>query len=201
MVFGQLKLEHIDGWYVICDIALLDGFSSILTCVCCLAQAPEVIRHESYSETADVFSFGAVLWQLTTRELPYENKSTFEAAAAVAMESVRPPFPDGIPSTYQQLVEECWQDDPDKRPQFEEIVDALSEMEKNLTEEEISWFEAPLGHPAYRKVVERKSKEDPPQLNVPVKKEKDENAAANKKGKPQKPGRIKKLFGRKSSYF
>ena len=156
-----------------------------------------MIRHEAYSETADVFSFGVVLWQLTTRELPYEDKSTFEAAAAVAMESLRPPFPDGVPAAYKALVEACWKDDPAKRPQFEDVVESLFDMEKNNTEEENSWFEAPLGHPSYRKVPERKPKEDKAKVQlVGV-----DGVSPKKPGKGQRPSRFKSLFARKSSYF
>lgn len=154
-----------------------------------------MIRHEAYSETADVFSFGVVLWQLVTREVPYEDRSTFEAAAAVAMESLRPPFPDGIPIEYKKLVEDCWQDDPSKRPQFDDVVSTLIDMEKTNTEDETSWFEAPLGHPAYRKVAERKPKEEKVAADEP------KPVAPQKKEKVQKPGRLKSLFARKSSHF
>lgn len=157
-----------------------------------------MIRHEAYSQTADVFSFGIVLWQLVTRELPYENKSTFEAAAAVAMESLRPPFPDGSPAAYKSLVEDCWQDDPAKRPAFEDIADILLDIQKNNTEEETSWFEAPLGHPAYRRVSEPKSKEVGPKLKHPEVQAPVEQK--HKRGKGQKPF-LKGLFARKSSNF
>lgn len=159
-------------------------------------QAPEVIRHEAYSETADVFSFGIVLWQLVTRELPYEDKSTFEAAAAVAMESLRPPFPTGIPNAFKELVEDCWHDNPGKRPLFDDIVTRLIEMQKDYTEDENSWFEAPLGHTVYRKPSNTKPKE-----KVQVQHAEADKVAPKNKGKEQKPGRLKSLFARKSSYF
>lgn len=159
-----------------------------------------MIRHEAYSETADVFSFAIVLWQLVTRELPYENKSTFEAAAAVAMESLRPPFPDGMPEAYKQLVEDCWQDDPVKRPSFEDVADLLTDMDKNFMEEEKSWFEAPLGHPAYRKVHNPKTKEVAPKLKSPEIQSPGRNDAKPPKGKGHKPF-LKGLFARKSSNF
>ena len=33
--------------------------------------APEIIKHESYSFKADVYSFAIVAWQLLTREDPF----------------------------------------------------------------------------------------------------------------------------------
>ena len=32
--------------------------------------APEVLSNDKYSETADVFSFGVILWELLVRECP-----------------------------------------------------------------------------------------------------------------------------------
>ena len=33
--------------------------------------APEVIRHEPYSEKVDVWSYGVVIWELLNQERPY----------------------------------------------------------------------------------------------------------------------------------
>lgn len=37
--------------------------------------APEVITSESYSEKADVYSFGIILWEIATREPPYRGST------------------------------------------------------------------------------------------------------------------------------
>ncbi|PNH06051.1 putative serine/threonine-protein kinase, partial [Tetrabaena socialis] len=34
--------------------------------------APEVLAHQRYSEKADVYSFGIVLWECLAAKLPYE---------------------------------------------------------------------------------------------------------------------------------
>lgn len=36
--------------------------------------APEVISGHHYSEKADVFSFGIILWEMASREPPYRSK-------------------------------------------------------------------------------------------------------------------------------
>lgn len=35
--------------------------------------APEVISNQNYTEKADVFSFGIILWEIASREPPYRS--------------------------------------------------------------------------------------------------------------------------------
>lgn len=35
--------------------------------------APEIMKGEPYTEKADVFSLGIVLWEILTRQLPYSG--------------------------------------------------------------------------------------------------------------------------------
>jgi mitogen-activated protein kinase kinase kinase 9 len=38
---------------------------------------PEVIKSSTYSKASDVFSFGVLLWELLTGEIPYKGKFLF----------------------------------------------------------------------------------------------------------------------------
>ncbi|CAB9519801.1 Ephrin type-B receptor 3 (Fragment) [Seminavis robusta] len=111
--------------------------------------SPEVLRHESYSNMADVYSYAVVMWQLVTREDPYANMSQIEAAGKVALELTRPPLPPGIPKSIASLIQTCWSENPDNRWPFEQLCEKLAEAESKLTFDEIKWLDAPLGHPIY----------------------------------------------------
>ncbi len=37
--------------------------------------APEILRGEAYSEPADIYSFGVILWELLTVEVPHNGRS------------------------------------------------------------------------------------------------------------------------------
>lgn len=38
--------------------------------------APEILRGEKYDESSDVYSYGMILWEMVTREIPYYGLST-----------------------------------------------------------------------------------------------------------------------------
>jgi serine/threonine protein kinase len=91
--------------------------------------APEVIRHESYSSNADVYSFGVCLWQLITREIPFATMTPIQAAYAVA-EGRRPEIPSTTPRRLQEIIMACWDQDSHRRPSFTYIAMALADYAK-----------------------------------------------------------------------
>jgi serine/threonine protein kinase len=84
--------------------------------------APEVIAHKQYNGKADVYSFGILLWELLTQKTPYENMTPIQAAVGVVQEGLRPPMPDGLNRRLKDLIERCWDADPDVRPTFPELL-------------------------------------------------------------------------------
>lgn len=90
--------------------------------------APEVIRHEPYGTGCDVYSFAILCWEMVTYSIPFPRRSPIEVALAVANEGLRPQMPSHAPHIVAQMIESCWQQDPQLRPSFEQIcsrVDAL----------------------------------------------------------------------------
>ncbi|CAM9821039.1 unnamed protein product [Pylaiella littoralis] len=94
--------------------------------------APEVIRHEPYSQAADVYSFGVVLWQVLTRRQPFEGLTPIQAAFSVARQGLRPQLPPSAPPALSSLVRRCWHRNPDARPSFPQIRSELPEIERQM---------------------------------------------------------------------
>jgi serine/threonine protein kinase len=90
--------------------------------------APEIIRHEPYDFSVDAYSFGILMWEVYTREIPYANMTAIQAAYAVAKYHLRPFFSIDINPRKIALISRCWHQDPAARPNFEDIQALLPSL-------------------------------------------------------------------------
>ncbi|GAM27271.1 hypothetical protein SAMD00019534_104460 [Acytostelium subglobosum LB1] len=91
--------------------------------------APEVLRNDPYTEKADIFSYAIVLWELVTRQDPYQGMPTFQIVISVGQHRLRPVVPSNVSGAFTRLLTECWSEDPTQRPSFQEIVKRLEGMD------------------------------------------------------------------------
>lgn len=74
-----------------------------------------------------LFSFGIILWELLTREDPYESIRTNEVIKKV-LNGYTLPIPDSCPKEYGLLIRSCTNIKPDRRPTFVEILYILQSL-------------------------------------------------------------------------
>lgn len=94
--------------------------------------APEMIKRKSYGRKVDVYSFGLILWEMVTGSIPYEDMTPIQAAYAVVNKNSRPVIPSSCPSGMRALIEQCWSSNPDKRPEFWQIVKILEQFQTSF---------------------------------------------------------------------
>jgi len=92
--------------------------------------APEIFRKFPHSEKSEVFSFGVILWELITRKIPYQHQEP-EYIKMFIKNGGRLDIPTNCSPAYQQLLQDCWIEDPTQRPTFTEVYLRLKNMEMN----------------------------------------------------------------------
>lgn len=94
--------------------------------------APELystvtLRHgekKHYNHKVDTYSFAIVLWELIHNKLPFEGMSNLQAAYAAAFKNVRPST-EHLPEDLASILTACWNEDPNARPNFSQIIQML----------------------------------------------------------------------------
>ncbi|CEG36344.1 tkl protein kinase [Plasmopara halstedii] len=87
--------------------------------------APEVLGNRKYTEKADVFSFGVVIWEIFTGQCPYDGMTQIQVALGVLNHDLRPPIPRSCPRFFAKLIRSCWMREPTLRPSFSELISFL----------------------------------------------------------------------------
>lgn len=88
--------------------------------------APEVVRGERYTTAADMFSFGIVMTELESHQLPYAGHRNLQSVPKlVAKGKLRAQFSARVPEWVKSFGEQCLALDPKERPTAGNIVDVL----------------------------------------------------------------------------
>lgn len=87
--------------------------------------APESVANGIYSKKSDVWSFGIVVYEIVARREPHYNMDLVTVAIEIKENGLTPKIPHDCPSTLRELMEMCWQKDPNQRPTFETICKML----------------------------------------------------------------------------
>lgn len=99
-------------------------------------RAPELLRGESPTAKADIYSLGITLWEMTSREAPFNGQNKHYVIFAVVARNLRPlpvthEVMEDVPDKcYNDVYMQCWNADPAGRPTAEELLE-MFEMWKN----------------------------------------------------------------------
>ncbi|GBC02000.1 hypothetical protein RclHR1_04400023 [Rhizophagus clarus] len=104
--------------------------------------APEILRGDSYTQASDIYSFAMILWEISCGSRPFADRSHDASLVVDIHNGVRPIIPEAvaneIPECYRTLVNQCWDDDPKKRPTASQIKEKIYDWLLVL-----GWFPTP----------------------------------------------------------
>jgi len=90
--------------------------------------APEVALSKPYNLTADVYSFGTMLWEMLSLSKPYDGFNRNMHAEMVVSQGIRPSIPMSWPSELRDMVERSWSADISQRPSMEQCYNILRRL-------------------------------------------------------------------------
>ncbi|CAB5321526.1 unnamed protein product [Rhizophagus irregularis] len=121
--------------------------------------APEVLRGKPYTQAADIYSFGMVMYVIITGRQPFDDCAHDEKLALQICGGIRPEIPKILElesNRYINLMKKCWDSNPDNRPNVESIStilikfglkDAIVKAEKYLFREYKENSQLTITHP------------------------------------------------------
>jgi len=124
---GQLKISDLDS-HTLGD----KNKSSISFQGTVQWMAPELIRHEQCSQSVDVWSYGIILWELLTRQVPYQDWNQQQVMWEVGNGRIKTPVPATTPPQIGAIIKRCIEMEPEKRSTFDEITKMIPFAESDM---------------------------------------------------------------------
>ncbi|CAN1187502.1 Serine/threonine-protein kinase STY13 [Linum perenne] len=97
--------------------------------------APEVFECRPYDRKCDVYSFGISLWEIYCCDSSFahygfsQNTSASVYKVRDIVANVRPEIPRNCPELLAELMKQCWEIEPARRPAMREVVSMLEAIE------------------------------------------------------------------------
>ncbi|XP_065174990.1 uncharacterized protein LOC135804937 [Sycon ciliatum] len=108
----------------------MEGMTSRIGMTCGVGtdrwRSPESIKKNIYTEKHDVYSYGVVMWELCTRQIPYAHLHNSDDILDEIASDSKLIFPPNIRYPYRHLAEQCTKSDPQERPSMHRIVQELT---------------------------------------------------------------------------
>ncbi|CAI2181647.1 4483_t:CDS:2 [Funneliformis geosporum] len=86
---------------------------------------PEILKGNPPTKSSDIYSFGIIMWTLSAGIRPWCNRPHDIQLATEICFGLRPEIIDGTPEVYIQIMTQCWNSDPSKRPVASQLYELI----------------------------------------------------------------------------
>ncbi|XP_072031193.1 uncharacterized protein [Amphiura filiformis] len=93
----------------------------------CRWMAPEVVNEQIRSPKSDIFSLGTVIWEITTKQVPFGDMRADYVVMSALVDGKRPPVPSNQPELKIVLMK-CWDKKYKKRPSVDYILENVDKL-------------------------------------------------------------------------
>ncbi|POG75270.1 kinase-like domain-containing protein [Rhizophagus irregularis DAOM 181602=DAOM 197198] len=90
--------------------------------------APEVIAGKVTTFKSDIYSIGILMWEISSGQPPFINYEHNYDLAMYIINGIRPKIVSGTPLEYKNLMKQCWDADPSKRPDINTLDNKIREI-------------------------------------------------------------------------
>jgi serine/threonine protein kinase len=91
--------------------------------------APEVLRGKPYTEKSDIYSLGIVINTIISGKLPFDDRSFNRYLIIdICRYGLRPEIRNETPQALKELIQKCWDENPENRPTASEICNQLAPL-------------------------------------------------------------------------
>ncbi|RIB26005.1 kinase-like domain-containing protein [Gigaspora rosea] len=94
--------------------------------------APKVLLRQSFTQAADIYSFGVIMTEISTGKRPFDEYKHNTALAVKICMGLRPELAPSTPNFYVELAMQCMDPDPRKRPTADNILSIIDEWIKYM---------------------------------------------------------------------
>ncbi|GBC12383.2 kinase-like domain-containing protein [Rhizophagus irregularis DAOM 181602=DAOM 197198] len=92
--------------------------------------APEVIAGKEYTFASEIYSVAILLWEIASGQIPFIDLEHDHQLATLIVKGIRPRMVPAIPLEYKNLMKQCWDSDPSKRPDINKLADRIRDINK-----------------------------------------------------------------------
>ncbi|GES73297.1 kinase-like domain-containing protein [Rhizophagus clarus] len=99
--------------------------------------APEVLSGKPYTQAADIYSFGMIMYFVATGRQPFFDRAHNEnLVLTIFCYGIRPELNEPeAPKCYIDLMKKCWDSNPSNRPKVNEILELINSFQNSYDQE------------------------------------------------------------------